>query len=47
MSFEFSHEGRRSNGDAHNLAKGLIYLSLGRHVGFLNPLDGVCTNIMI
>jgi hypothetical protein len=46
-SFEFSHEGRRSNVDAHNVAMGFIFLSLGLQVWFLNPPDGVCTNIMI
>ena len=38
------HEGRISNGDAHRLAKISIYESLGRHVWFLAPPDGVCTS---
>ena len=44
--FMFAHEGRRSNGDAHDLAKGSLYYSLGRHVWFNDPLDGVSVNIL-
>ena len=41
---EFIHEGRRSNVDAHNLARSCIYANLGRHVWFVSPPDGVCTS---
>ena len=40
---EFIHEGRRSNVDAHNLARSCIYANLGRHVWFVSPPDGVST----
>jgi len=43
----FVHEGREANGDAHRLAKGSLYESLGRHVWFLAPPDGVCTAVNI
>ena len=32
QAFEFAHEGRRSNGDAHGLARGSLFSNLGRHV---------------
>jgi len=41
---EFIHEGRRSNVDAHNLARSCIYANSGRHVWFVSPPDGVCTS---
>ena len=41
---QFIHEGRNSNGDAHRLAKSLIYEVVERHVWLLAPPDGVCTN---
>ena len=44
--FDFVHEGRRSNGDAHDLARGSMYSSLGRHVRLQDPPDGVGVNIL-
>ena len=44
---EFIHEGRRSNVDAHNLARSCIYANLGRHVWFVSPPDGVCTSYLV
>ena len=41
---EFIHEGRRSNVDAHNLARSCMYANLGRHVWFVSLPDGVCTS---
>ena len=41
---QFVHESRSSNGDAHRLARSLIYEAVGRHVWLLAPPDGVCTN---
>ena len=38
----FAHEGRRSNVDAHHLARSSLYLELGRHVWFFDPPEGVC-----
>jgi ribonuclease HI len=39
----FCHEGRRSNKDAHSLARSVVYNDLGRSVWFLNSLtDVVC-----
>jgi hypothetical protein len=35
---------RRSNVDAHNLARSSIHASLGRHVWLLDPPEGVCKN---
>ncbi|CAA0830025.1 Unknown protein [Striga hermonthica] len=40
----FVHEGRNSNGDAHNVARSSIYGAVGRNVWFLDPPIGVCTN---
>jgi ribonuclease HI len=45
--FEFVHEGRRSNGDAHDLARGSLYSCEGRHVWLNDPHDGLCKNILI
>jgi hypothetical protein len=39
---EFVQENRASNVDAHVLARSLTYASLGRHVWFLEPPDGIC-----
>jgi hypothetical protein len=41
---EVVHERRASNIDAHCLARSSIYESLGRHVWFLAPPDGVCNS---
>lgn len=41
QSFELVHEGRRSNTDAHNLAKSSIYANVGRHVWLLSPPEGI------
>jgi hypothetical protein len=41
---EFVHERRRSNADAHNLARSCIYAQLGRHLWFVSPPVGVCTS---
>ena len=38
---EFVHE-KRSAVDAHNLARSSIYLSVGKHVWFQSPPDGIC-----
>jgi hypothetical protein len=46
-SFELLDENRRSNTDAHNLARSSIHSSLGRHVWLLNPPEGVCMNLII
>jgi ribonuclease HI len=43
---EFVHERRNSNLDAHRLARSFVSLSLGRHVWFLSPPDGVCNSMM-
>ena len=42
QSTSFVHERRSANVDAHNLARGSIYLDIGRHVWFLSPPEGVC-----
>ena len=39
-AFDSAHEGRRSNGDAHALARGSLYSSLDRHVW-------LCVNITV
>ena len=44
LTGEVVHESRKANGDAHTLAKSLIYKQLGRHVWLLAPPDGVCTS---
>jgi hypothetical protein len=41
---EFVHEGRRSNIDAHCLARSSVNFSVGRYVWFVAPADGVCTS---
>lgn len=43
---EFVHERRHSNMDAHRLARSSTLLSLGRHVWFLSPPDGVCNSVI-
>ena len=40
---EVIHESRKSNGEAHSLAKSSIYNSVGRHVLLLSPPNGVCS----
>jgi hypothetical protein len=45
--FDFVHEGRRSNGDAHDLARGSLYSGEGQHVWLNDPPAGVCNNILI
>jgi hypothetical protein len=44
---EFAHEGRRSNVEVHNLARGSVYSNVGRHVWFHDPPDGVPVNFVI
>jgi hypothetical protein len=41
---ELAHEGRRSNVEVHNLARGSLYSSVGRHAWFHDPPDGVPVN---
>jgi ribonuclease HI len=43
---QFVHEGRRSNGDAHCLARGSVSRALGRHVWFTGPPEGLRSNIL-
>jgi hypothetical protein len=47
MRAEFVHEGRKSNVDAHLLARSSVNLSIGRHVWFMEPPDGVCNSYVI
>jgi hypothetical protein len=42
--FDLIHESRRSNHDAHGLARSSLYASLARQVWFLQPPNGVCIN---
>jgi hypothetical protein len=44
---ELVHEGGDVNVDADRLAKSSIYCSLGRHVWFLDPLEGVCNSYSV
>ena len=44
---EVVHEWRVSNTDAHALARSSICESLGRHVWFFDPPDGVCTSYAV
>ena len=44
---EVVHEGRASNIGAHTLARSSIYESVGRHVWFFDPPDGVCTSYVV
>jgi hypothetical protein len=39
---DFVHENRKSNVDAHTLARSLISFDTGRHVWFLEPPFGIC-----
>jgi hypothetical protein len=41
---EFVHVGRHSNIDAHCLVRSSVNFSIGRHVWFVAPFDGVCTS---
>ncbi|CAN6270926.1 unnamed protein product [Urochloa humidicola] len=41
--FELVHESRRSNFEAHGLARSSLYASLGRHIWLLHPPEGICT----
>lgn len=40
---ELVHENRRSNVDAHRLARSSLYSPIGRQIWFTNPPIGVCT----
>ena len=44
---DFVYESRNSNVDAHVLAKSSLYESIGRHVWFIDPPNGVCKTISI
>ena len=44
MRAEFVHEGRKSNVDAHLLARSSVNLSIGRHVWILEPPDRICNS---
>jgi ribonuclease HI len=41
---EFIHEGRRSNVDAHCLARSSVNFLVGIYVWFVAPPDGICTS---
>ena len=43
----FVHERREANQDAHILARSSLYNSLGRHVWFFDPPDGVCNSYFV
>jgi ribonuclease HI len=43
----FAHERRRSNKEAHTLARNSVLLEEGRHVWLLEPPDGVCIPITL
>ncbi|XP_039780864.1 uncharacterized protein LOC120648195 [Panicum virgatum] len=42
LKIDFVHERREFNQEAHKLARSAIYDSVGRHVWFCNPPEGVC-----
>ena len=42
---DFVHENRKSNVDAHTLARSLISFDTGRHVWFLEPPFGICNSV--
>ena len=44
QGLEFVHEKRESNQDAHVLARSTLFSSVGRHVWFFDPPDGVCNS---
>jgi hypothetical protein len=46
-SFDFVHEGRVSNVDAHCLTRSCVNCELGRQVWLLSPPDGVCTSVFL
>ena len=39
---QFNHEGRRTNVDAHNIARHSLSLDIGRHVWLVDPPIGIC-----
>jgi hypothetical protein len=41
---DFVHENRKSNVDAHTLARSLISFDIGRHVWFLELPFGICNS---
>jgi hypothetical protein len=43
-SVEFVHEGWMSNVDAYRLARGSLYETIGRHIWFMSPSEGLCTS---
>jgi len=47
LKVEFIHENRGSNTDAHHLAKSSLYLSLGRHVWYIDPPLGFCNLLFV
>ena len=44
-SFDFVHEGRESNGDAHSLARSSVLFELRKQVWFFEPPEGICTRV--
>jgi len=44
QGMEFVHEKRESNHNAHVLARSTLFSSVGRHVWFFDPPDGVCNS---
>jgi hypothetical protein len=38
----FCHEGRRSNGEAHSIARGAILHDFGRRLWLVTPPEGLC-----
>jgi predicted RNA methylase len=42
---EFVHENRKSNVDAHTIARSLISFDTGKHVWFLEPPFGICNYV--
>jgi hypothetical protein len=49
LSCDFVHEQRKSNGEAHNLARMATTLDFGRHVWLNGPPENLCIpqNILI
>jgi len=41
---DFAHESRKSNVDAHNVARSMFSFETGRHVWLLEPSVGVCNS---
>lgn len=44
QEMEFVHDRREANHDAHVLVRSSLFSSIGQHICFFDPPDGVCNS---